>query len=181
MEFQIGLNSAWWYSAAFGLVNLIFIFTSSKAKLKRLMRFPRFKSKVAKIISYLSVILFTRGLIILTIFIPVEFHVISFIIGTSIFITCLVVYVIALNDFLSSDINEPVTKGVYNKLRHPMQLMAFVMWIGIGIASLSWLIIVMCIIQLFVSYPFLIAQEQECLDAYSKRYMDYFVRTKRYF
>jgi protein-S-isoprenylcysteine O-methyltransferase Ste14 len=145
------------------------------------MRFPKFQSKSERIISYISVMLFTRGLIILTIFIPIDFHLISFLFGTLFFFLCLSLYGIAIHNFLSSDENEPVTKGMYKLLRHPMQILAILMWIGVGIATWSWLIISACIIQFFISYPFWIAQERECLEVYGEKYEEYLNRVKRYY
>lgn len=181
MGIQFSFFGGWWFSAIFGMVNLLLILTSSRTKVKRLMHFPSFKSRMERIISYVSVILFTRGLIILTVFIPIQFYWSSFIIGSSLFIICLALYAVATLNFLSTNINEPVTIGMYNCLRHPMQILAIVMWIGVGVATFSWIIIAACILQFFVSYPFLIAQERECVTTYGNKYQDYMTRVNRYY
>jgi protein-S-isoprenylcysteine O-methyltransferase Ste14 len=180
MDLKFDLIGGWWFSAAFAFVNLLFVLSSSRARIKRLMRFPKFTSKFERIISYISVILYTRGLIILTVFIPIRFHWVSFTIGTSLYIVCLILYSIAMCNFLSADHDEPVTTGIYARLRHPMQVLAVVMWIGVGIACLSWLILAACIIQFFISYPFLVAQERECITMYGDRYQEYMKSVNRY-
>jgi protein-S-isoprenylcysteine O-methyltransferase Ste14 len=171
----------WWYSAIFVALNLFFVLSSSRARIKRLIGFPRFQSKAERIVSYISVIFFSRGLIILTIFIPLNFHPLRFIIGTSLFLFCLWFYTRAMHDFLGTPENEPVTRGIYQKLRHPMQTIAVVMWIGVGISALSWLVIVACLIQFFISIPHLVAQERECLEIYGKSYKEYLTRVRRYY
>jgi len=55
------------------------------------------------------------------------------------------------------------------------------MWIGIGIATMSCVILLACAIQLFLSRPFLIAQEQFCLSLYGESYKEYIQKTPRYF
>lgn len=180
MDFKFDLIGGWWFSTVFGFVNLLFILSSSETRVKRLMRFPKFTFRFERIISYVSVVLFTRGLIILTVFIPIRFHWLSFITGISLFVFSLFLYSIAMSNFLNTDDDEPVTAGIYSKLRHPMQVLAIVMWIGVGITCLSWIILVACIIQFFISYPFLVAQERECLDIYGDRYKDYMTRVNRY-
>lgn len=137
MDLKFDLMGGWWFSSAFAIVNLLFVLFSSRARIKQLMSFPRFASRFVRIISYVSVVLFTRGLIILTVFIPIRFHWLSFITGTSLFILCLILYSVAMFNFLTVDIAEPVTTGIYARLRHPMQVLAIVMWIGVGIACLS--------------------------------------------
>lgn len=181
MEFKLTLLGGWWYSAFFALVNLFFIFMNSKTRVKRLFRFPKFKSNAEKIVSYISVILFTRGLIFLTVFIPIDFHLFSFIMGTSVFLAGLIFYTVATNNFLTTPENHPVTRGVYKHLRHPMQVLSVLMWIGVSIATISWLILAACIIQMFLSYPFLIAQERECLERYGESYNNYLSNVKRYY
>jgi protein-S-isoprenylcysteine O-methyltransferase Ste14 len=55
------------------------------------------------------------------------------------------------------------------------------MWISVGIATTSWAILLVCVIQLFLSRPFLIAQERFCLDTYGESYREYMQRTQGYF
>jgi len=56
-----------------------------------------------------------------------------------------------------------------------------VMWIGVGIATTSWVILLACGIQLILFRPFLIAQERFCLDTYGESYKEYMQKTPRYF
>ena len=55
--------------------------------------------------------------------------------------------------------------------RHPMQLIAIVMWLGVAMATLSWVIGLVCFLQPFLLRPFLLAQERMCLAEYGVDYI----------
>lgn len=181
-EFQIGWWNGWWYPALFGLINLLLIVIYGPRTFgKRLVRMPSFSSRIEKILSLASVFLFGRGMIIYSFFVTVKLTTIWFYLGTVIFLVGLIIYTKALVNFASAPSDRPVVKGVYKYTRHPIQLLGIVMWIGVGTATTSWVILLACGIQLFLSRPFLIAQEQYCLDTYGESYKEYMQKTPRYF
>lgn len=180
-ELQIGLWTGWWFSAVFGLVNLILVAAYPKGFYKRLFRFPQFTSLKERIVSMSSVFLFGRGLIIYSVFVPLRPNTVWFLIGTTVFVLGLVVHTMAMINFAATPHDQPVIKGVYRFSRHPMQVIAIVMWLGVGIATVSWLIILVCCIQVFLSHRFLIAQERFCLEKYGEKYRKYMEKTPRYF
>ncbi len=95
-ELQIGLYTGWWFSVIFGLVNLGLIVKYPRDFSRRLFKFPEFKSRTEKILSMISVVVFTRGLIIYTIFVPFASEMTWFYVGISIFCISLVFYLIAV-------------------------------------------------------------------------------------
>ena len=181
-EFQIGWWNGWWYPALFGLINLVLIMAYGPRTFgKRLVRMPPFSSQIEKILSLASVFLFGRGMIIYSLFVTIKLTTLWFYLGTAIFLAGLIVYTQALVNFASAPSDRPAVKGAYRYSRHPIQLLGIVMWIGVGIATTSWVILLACGIQLFLSRPFLIAQERYCLDTYGESYKEYMLKTPRYF
>jgi len=180
-ELDFGLWTAWWYSAAFGITNLFLIFVYPRVPAKRLFRMPTFGSRRERIVSYISIFMFARGLMVFAVFVPVKLHTVWLWVGTMVFLVCLAVHTVAMFDFAVTPENEPVVTGVYRITRHPMQHTAVVMWFGVGVATLSWVICLACLVQPFLSYPFLRAQERACVDAYGERYLEFMERTPRYF
>ena len=180
-DFQIGLWTGWWFSAAYGLINLIILATSQKGFPRRLFLFPQFTSLKEKIISMSSVFLFGRGMIIYTVFVPLRFNTVWFPAGTAFFILGLSVHTMAMVHFAATPPDRPVTKGVYRFSRHPMQVIAILMWLGVGMATASWVLILACCIQVFLSRGFLIAQERFCIKKYGEKYREYMEKTPRYF
>jgi protein-S-isoprenylcysteine O-methyltransferase Ste14 len=181
-EFQIGWLNGWWYPAVFGLINLGLVLIYSPWTFgKRLVRLPPFASRIEKILSLAAVFLFGRGLMIYSIFVTIKWASAWFYVGTALFLAGLTAYTRELVNFATTPSDRPVVKGVYRFTRHPIQLVGIMMWIGVGIATTSWVILLVCVIQLFLSRPFLIAQERFCLDMYRESYREYMQSTPRYF
>jgi protein-S-isoprenylcysteine O-methyltransferase Ste14 len=178
---EVGWSTGWWFTAAFGLVNLILIIRYGKAFAKHLFAFPKFQSLTERIISLASVFLFARALMVYTVFVPIKEYGVRFYGGIIVFIIGLGVHTYAMINFATTSPDKPVVKGSYQYSRHPMQIMGIVMWFGVGMATGSWIIILACVIQVFLCRSFLIAQERSCLESYEEEYREYMTKVPRYF
>ena len=147
---------------------------------KRLIRMPPFASRKEKILSMASMLLFARRMMIYSIFITLKWTTVWFYLGSAIFLLGLIVHTTAMVNFAAIPPDRPVIQGVYRFSRHPMQLVSIIMWIGVGLATMSWVILVVCGLQLFLNRPFLKAQERYCLETYGEAYKEYMSRTPRY-
>ena len=179
-KLNIGLLNAWWYSVAFGIVNLISMIAYPKQFRQRVFAIPRIESRLLKITFFVSMVLFSRGLILYSIFVPLVLNTPWFWTGTTIFVIGLGAYAIALHNFASTPSRKPATSGVYRLTRHPMQIMSMIMWLGVGIASANLIIIASSIALALVSNFSFIAQEQFCMETYGERYRSYMKKTPRY-
>ena len=180
-ELHIGWWNGWWYPVIYGLINLgLMVAYGPRIFGKRLIRLPPFASRKERILSMGSMLLFARGMMIYSVFVTLEWATAWFYVGSSVFLLGLIIHTVAMLNFAKTPPDHPVVKGVYRLSRHPMQLVSIVMWIGVGIATASWVILAACGVQLFVSRPFLLAQERYCLDTYGEAYGDYMRRTPRY-
>jgi len=181
-ELEFGWRCAWWYIAVFVLVNLAFMFRYGFWRLgKRLVALPRFVSWWERILSLASVSLFGRMMMLYSIFVTLKIDTVWFYLGTFLFLAGLVLYTIVLSNFATTPVDQPVVKGAYRLSRHPMQLTALLMCLGIALATLSWLIGLACLFQILLMPVFLKAQERACLEAYGDSYRAYQARTPRYF
>lgn len=177
---EIGWTSGWWFTATFVLINIILIIIYGRAFTKRLFSFPKFQSLKERIISLASVFLFARGLMVYTIFVPFKVGGL-FYIGISIFALGLIAHIMAMINFATTPPDKPVVKGIYQYSRHPMQLLGIIMWLGVGLATTSWVILLACAIQVFLCRSFLIAQERMCVEFYGEEYSKYMATVPRYF
>jgi protein-S-isoprenylcysteine O-methyltransferase Ste14 len=125
-------------------------------------------------------LLFARGMMVYSVFVTPKWATACFYVGSSVFLPGLIIHTVAMVNFAKTPPDRPVVNGVYRLSRHPMQLVSVVMWIGVGIATASWVILVACGVQLFLSRTFLIAQERYCLDTYGAAYREYMHTTPRY-
>lgn len=179
-EHSLGLQNAWWFSLIYGIASITIMIFISKERRKRILTFPKFDTKTEKIFSGLALFVFGRGLIVYSFFIPVEVLTIKFYIGTFIFLVGMISSVYSMWTFSQAELSKPVTKAIYRITRHPMQVMAIVMWIGVGIASENWILIACAFLLGIISLPSLKAQERFCIDKYGEEYLEYMNKTPRY-
>jgi protein-S-isoprenylcysteine O-methyltransferase Ste14 len=179
-QLSIGWMNGWWFSALFMSVNISMIVFYPKHFKARVLKQPEFASIFQKSCSTVGFILF-QGCIWYSIFIPVQFHYGRFFTGIILFAVGMSGYITAMLNYATTPPDEPVTKGIYKITRNPQQLMSILLWTGAGIVLGSWLIVIACVLQLILSYPGFIAQEQTCLKKYGEPYKEYLNRTKRYF
>jgi protein-S-isoprenylcysteine O-methyltransferase Ste14 len=96
-------------------------------------------------------------------------------------LSSLVLYIITLINYASTPPDQPVTKGIYRISRHPQQVLTEILLVGCGIATDSYLIILLCIIQTILLYRSMKVQERNCIERYGKPYEDYLEKTPRFF
>jgi len=179
-KLNIGLMNAWWYPIAFGIVNIAFMIAYPKKFRQRLFAIPKVESRFLKLMFFVSLVIFSRGLIIYSIFVPLVLSSPWFWPGTIVFVIGLGLYAVALYNFASTSDDKPVTSGIYRLTRHPMQIMSIIMWIGIGIASTNLIIIASSIaLAIILNFSF-ISQEQFCMQTYGESYKSYIKKTPRY-
>lgn len=178
-DFNIGWEYAWWFPAGYAFITVIFMVVFGKRFTKKFFRFPggRLKGKLPTLISST---VFSRGIMAYAIFLPFQIDTAWFWVGVSIFCVCIILSVIAMANFALTSQDQPVVKGLYRISRHPVQIIAIIMSIGIGIATLSWIIIVASLLLAVISYPTFLVQERSCLEMYGDAYRDYMNKTPRW-
>lgn len=112
---------------------------------------------------------------------PLKIGDVVFVIGISIYSLGLIGFVIALGNFKSNPVDQPVTGGLYRISRHPQQLTASVSFLGIGIAIGSWLAFAFMILGVIGAHKKILAEEEACLAQYGESYKNYIERIPRYF
>jgi protein-S-isoprenylcysteine O-methyltransferase Ste14 len=75
---------------------------------------------------------------------------------------------------------EPLTKGLYRYSRNPMYVTQFVMFIGVGIACVSWVFLLFTIVYTTFSAILVTSEEKHCLEQYGDSYHEYMKRTPRW-
>ena len=131
-----------------------------------------------KILIFSKVVMFS--LFIYSIFLPLQLGTICFYIGLPIYLLGLISYTVAWVNVASSPVDEPTTKGLYRYSRHPMYFTLPLIFIGISIASASWLFLSLSIILTITHFYNAIPEERVCLEAYSNAYGEYMNRTPRW-
>jgi len=89
-------------------------------------------------------------------------------------------YTIVTVNFATTPLDDPVTKGLYRYSRNPQYLTEFLMFIGVGIASASWIFLLFSIVYSIFMLSFASSEEHFCLEKYGDAYREYMNKTPRY-
>ena len=136
-------------------------------------------SRTARITLYSSKIIYIPAFIY-SIFLPLKLGTVWFYVGLPITLIGFITGVIVILNWAASPRGEPVTNGLYRYSRHPMYVTAFVFFLGVSIATASWVFLLFTILLIAASFYFAPLEEQSCLEKYGDAYREYMSRTPRY-
>ena len=187
--FEIGVWNAWIFMLAwllFGLAPIVELILKVKYRdinVKGIFRkmsasIPR-NTTENKII-YFSVTIIEFFLFIYSVFLPLRLWTAWFYTGLAFFILGLIVFEIISVSWATTPINQPITKGLYRYSRHPIYLASFLQLIGAGIASASWIFLLLVIVHSILTPFVAIVEERFLLEKYGDAYREYMNRTPRW-
>jgi protein-S-isoprenylcysteine O-methyltransferase Ste14 len=177
--FEIGLWNAWiftiWLVIAFFLVPLNIIpkgreegsdFTAEFSKTQK------YAIRSMHIIYLLS--------IIYSIFVPLKLGTAWFYAGLPIYLLGLISYAMVWVGFATTPPDKLITTGIYRYSRNPMQLSQAVIFLGVGIATTSWVFLLLAASYIVTPLLWVAAEERHCLKYYGDAYREYMNRTPRW-
>ena len=163
--FEIGILNGWIFTIFFVFHQIIM-----RPIMHRHNR--KMDSNIEKAAYYINVpTMFVLSLY--SVFLPLKLGTACFYVGLFIYLMGTMVMITALVNFYSAPAKEPVTNGIYHYSRHPMYL-AFILWfVGVGIATASWIIILVSIILVVPINIGINSEERYCLKKYGDIYQEY--------
>jgi protein-S-isoprenylcysteine O-methyltransferase Ste14 len=177
--FDIGLWNVWIFMVC-SLIPVIFLFRPLVSRgQKGGTVFTAYFSKMQKN-AFSSTQLIFFILVIYSIFVPLKLGMAWFYVGLSVFLIGFIPYAILAANFVTTTLDKPVTRGIYRYSRHPMYLTMFLMLLGAGIASASWIFLLLSVVVIILQLLFVGAEERYCLDKYGDAYREYVNRTPRW-
>ena len=108
-----------------------------------------------------------------SIFLPLLLGTIWFYIGFSVFIFGVLLLSFSTSNFMSTPEDILIQKGVYKFSRHPMYLGTFLICIGTGIATASFIFILLSVIFAVCIHYEALLEERYCLNKYKDLYKEY--------
>lgn len=115
-----------------------------------------------------------------SIFLPLRQGTLWFYTGLPIALVGLIVYITVIVTLAITPMGkEPVTSGPYRYSRHPMYISQSVMFIGVGIASASWLFLLSTIAYSAIYFKTISTEEDVLLEKFGGPYREYINRTPR--
>jgi protein-S-isoprenylcysteine O-methyltransferase Ste14 len=115
-----------------------------------------------------------------SIFLPLKLGSIWFYIGLPICLVGLILLTISFFNFATALLGGPLTGGLYRYSRHPVYLAQTLMFVGVGIASASWVFLLLAVLRTIASFMLMAPEERFCLDKYGESYRAYLDRTPRW-
>lgn len=132
-----------------------------------------------RLVSYVSMMVEAMALAY-SIFLPLKLGTAWFYTGLVIFLGGLVVLTAAIVSFSTAPMYAPITRGMYHYSRHPMYLGSLLIYLSVGIASASWVFLLILILQSVSIRIAAVKEERYCLDKYGDAYREYMERTPKY-
>jgi protein-S-isoprenylcysteine O-methyltransferase Ste14 len=180
--FEIGVWNAWILQVLFFLTLSMPGFVMSKEakeKTKKASQSIPF-SQTWKIMGLLTHAIIWPLTVIYSIFLPLKIGTVWLYVGLPIFALALVMTLLTNYNYVGTPPGEPVTRGLYRVSRHPIYLSGFVLFIGIGVASASWVIMLCGVLWVVLWNIAVPAEERFLLEKYGNAYHEYMNRTPRW-
>jgi protein-S-isoprenylcysteine O-methyltransferase Ste14 len=125
--------------------------------------------------------LFSLACIVLIVLAPLKIGSPVFAVGAILYVLGLVGLVVAILNFRTTPLGQPVTAGLYKVSRHPQIVMLFVAFLGMCVAVGSWLALIALLVSRLLQHYSILAEEEACLEQYGDAYRAYLQRVPRYF
>ena len=119
-------------------------------------------------------------LVIYSIFVPIKLGTVWFYTGLPIYLLGLISYAMVFVGFATTPPDKLVTKGIYRYTRNPMHLSVILLLIGVGIATASWVLLLLSVAYIIVPLLWVDAEERHCLKVYGDAYREYMNKTPRW-
>ena len=179
--FEIGVWNAWMLMLYFPLHPLIMIVVDKAIgtgdMLKKMGDVPYKKGEKWAFSIYLVI---SFLLLAYSVFLPLKLGTVWFIVGLSTYLVGLLMFLTAIVNIATTPLGQPFTKGVYRYSRHPMLVSGSITFVGVSIASASWIFLLFSLVMIVLQVSEAMAEERGCLETYGEEYRGYLNRTPRW-
>ena len=180
--FEIGIWNAWILVLLFYLSMFIpdlFLGKDARKKSKRMSQFPPFE-KIDKILAVSTHAVIMPIALIYSIFLPLKLGTAWLYAGLGIYAASLILSLATIFSIASGPAERPVTGGVYKFSRHPIYSSGFLMFISVGVACASWVVLFLAAVWI-VFWQIVVPEEEKFLiEKYGDDYRNYLNRTPRW-
>jgi protein-S-isoprenylcysteine O-methyltransferase Ste14 len=174
--FELGLWNAWIFTLPLIIISILGPKILGKRASEEVSSFTKKVKTVSNLSSLIVLLPFAYS-----IFLPLKLNTIWFVIGLLIYLLAMFFLVTGLLNFATAPSNELVTRGVYRISRNPGYLGLVLVNISIGIACLSWIFLLVAIVDfLLLRYYVVVAEEPFLIEKYGDTYKEYMNRTPRW-
>jgi protein-S-isoprenylcysteine O-methyltransferase Ste14 len=179
---EIGIWNAWTLIVAFYLAMFIPNIVLGREAMKRTKRMNSFPplSKFEKILALMTHVVLMPFVLIYAVFLPLKTGTAWLFAGLLIYAVSTVISVATLFNVAATPVDKPVTRGAYWFSRNPMYLSGFLLFVGVGLASVSWIVMLCGALWAILWQIVIPAEERFLLEKYGDSYRKYMSRTPRW-
>jgi protein-S-isoprenylcysteine O-methyltransferase Ste14 len=138
-------------------------------------------SRADNVIFVINNLVLFFGLFLYSIFLPLQLGTTWFYAGVALCALGWIIWTIAMVNIARIPVGVAWTKGLYRYSRHPMVLASMLIFLGAGIASLSWVFLLLSIVYIILSNISVTTEERFCLKRYGSAYSEYMQKTPKWF
>jgi len=171
--FNTGLPNAWLLAIVFLLLGYVPLLTL-KDYGKKTGQGEHY-GKVERLINVLFL-----ALMVYSIFLPLQLRTAWFYSGLVVYLVGLTVVATAVVNIASTPLGQPFTKGIYRYSRNPGYLGQLIVFVGIGVASASWLYLLFSAILAALTFSLIGIEERMTLARFGDSYREYMNKTPRW-
>jgi len=172
LAFEIGVWNAW-------ILTVIFLcfFVSSQflGSVGNRIAHGEEEKKLSNLTALIAILLW-----IYSIFLALRIGTAWFYAGLSIYILGMIMGIITITSIAATQPGKPFTKGMYRYSRHPLSVSTFLVFLGIGLASASWLYLLLLAILMVITRFMVVIEEHSCIKKFGDIYREYMNRTPRW-
>jgi len=118
--------------------------------------------------------------VIYSFFLPLRLGTAWLYLGLLVYLFGMIFNIVAGTDLINTPLDRPATKGLYRISRNPIYLGTNLIFIGIGIACASWLVLLVIAVSTILQNILIDAEERWCLEKYGDAYREYMNRTPKW-
>ena len=175
LTFEFGLWNAWIFMSAFVVQMIVMMFVGKQVRERSHVPTEARRTTLEKYIGIIANIIWFIALGY-SIFLPLLLGTTWFYIGFSIFFLGLIVLVLSTYSFVTTPVDVMIHKGVYKFSRHPMYLATFLICLGSGIGTASWIFVLLSIVIIVCLHYEAAVEEKYCLERFNGQYEVYMQR-----
>jgi len=178
-ELRIGLLNVWLPLSFYYLLMLTVSFAVNKeASMKGGDRsWVQKKDKVLMFFCNLTL----GAVVLLSVWVPLRTGTQSLYIGAFLYAAGLVLSLIASLNFITTPLDQPVTRGLYQFSRNPAYVTDYIIHVSVIVASGSPWLTLLLIVRMLLTHFSILAEERYCCQEYGDEYASYFKKVPRYF
>jgi protein-S-isoprenylcysteine O-methyltransferase Ste14 len=178
--FHIGVWNAWLFMIIYPLQWLVVLLLPGHIAERTSHPQEIIRTRGDRILSFLTQAVWV-GATLYSVFVALRVGTPWFWSGLALFLAGLAILVLASIRVACTPANRPFTCGIYRFSRHPMYLSMILVYLGVSVASVSWVFLLITAGTVFLQRHQMLEEEAYCREIFGEAYLAYLAVTARWF